>query len=172
MNVNNYSLQDIQSTEYYVIMWMPKLQLKVVQGQFIRGHFDKCMVLTQPHKLKDKLKSYLMDNRDYLKGIYLELSAKKVKLIQDNQKNRLQSRIPAYPSKPMDKVKQTYYTVYSYETALGLNIRKSNIDLYLSTDQSYTPVHLMNMLAKILLKQFSVNEVQVNNLVIINYIKL
>lgn len=71
---SSYTELDIYSNKNYIIMWVPKRELRVVTGAFIRGHFDKCKVLSNPNESKrlldSSMRTYMQDYINYYDKIY------------------------------------------------------------------------------------------------------
>lgn len=55
---------EINDNLYYVIMWKPKHELRVVNGEFINKHQNDCKPLGKPSESKKILKFYLEKNKN------------------------------------------------------------------------------------------------------------
>lgn len=173
----NPKMIELKSTEYYVVMWMPKLKLDAFQGQFIKGHYQKCRVLAGSHKSKELVKKYIADNREDLKDFYQaslihKMRGDKSLLVKSDKLGNIE-RLPIITPVNEDiKLEVRYYVVFSYESPLGLNIRKTTLTLNLDSKIEYTIEHLMNIMAKIIINGLTADNISFTNLVIINFIKL
>lgn len=192
-----YTIQDIYSTKYYIIVSLKNGELKVVRGTFIRGHFDKCRVLSNPME-SERLQNEELDCRrekyeNRAKEIIEKLDLKILNKMEENQESKMISVMPSQSEVkvvnksnkvPVQKnniinsnvdtnikITKKFYIVYSYSTALGLAIDRTNIELEIRPNIDYTTEYLINIFASIIIKSLKL-KVKFTNLIIINFMVL
>lgn len=85
LNLFRPQINDIFSTKYYIIYMYKSEEFKVVQGAFIRGHFNKCRVLSDKFDSQNSAIFELNNNRDNYFNLLTMLSKRDNKSKLNNE---------------------------------------------------------------------------------------